>query len=608
MKKKVFIFALTLTALIAKPGYGQVGIGTMEPDKTAALDVVSPKSKEPLGMLIPRMNQEDRDKIQEPANGLLIFNTDEECINSFNADDNEWKSLCGGVAKSAYVTGCDDITVNGAYVKDSPLNSTNYLTVTVVVTKAGAYTISASTNNGYGFNASGTFLNEGKQQVVLQGQGKPGIVNTTPGDIVAISYNGAASVPCLAVTIPVLPPTANFSLSCGTAKFSGAYLKGKALTPDNKVTFTVNVSNIDNGGSWAVTSNTVNGISFAGSGVFTSSGSNTIELQGTGTPLGVDPITLTFTTNSGDGVATCNATVNIAIRPMTVLALGTNNSYSYTMFYKATGTTVRVGYDMVMDNNNFGTLPNSTVKFGDGTDTWKIHPTSGAPGATAVRAALNGTAPPDIVLIAVGWVVPDAATMSAFVDYLKKGGVVLMYCEDLYLIQAMLNAILETGTTITSAANGNSAGARYLLPIMNNDPLINGPFGNVGGMYWGEDASTTYTINNLPATAPVTVYTTATGTVSGSGRPTMLRHNTLSFIWVGDGGFNSSYNLTSDQVSPFYVSQTAPYIPLAKPIQYNGGNGNNGAGPVINAIFSANALAWAIQQAQDYGINSGGNN
>ena len=602
MKKIVLTFVMMLLAFITNFMYAQVGIGTMTPDKSAALDVTwDSAASRPLGALIPRMGEEDRGKIIEPANGLLIFNTDEDCINAYDAVNNEWKSLCGGVSKSTFTVNCDKITVNGAYVKDSPLNSTNYLTVTVDVQKAGAYTILATTENGYGFNASGTFLNAGVQQVVLLGQGKPDLVNTSPGDIVTMLYNGATPVSCLTVVIPVLPPTADYSLSCGTAKFEGAYLKGKPLTSSNKVTFNVNVSNIDNGGSWAVTSNTVNGIFFSGSDVFTRTGSHTIELQGTGTPLGADPITLTFTTNSGDGVATCNATVNIATRPMSVLALGTTDAASYTMFTRTTASPY-CGYDMVWDKNNFGTLPNSTVKFGDGDNTWILHPSSGGPSAATVQGILNGTEPPDIVIIAVGWVSSSAATVNALVNYLNKGGVLLMYCEDAYLSQNLLNALFGTGATITCTASGNSGGSRYLLPTRNNDPLINGPFGNVGGQYWGEDASTTLVVRNLPTSAPVMVYTTATGTVSGSGLPTLLRHNTLSFMWAGDGGFNSCYMLASATISPFYVSQTPPYIPLAKS-QFSGGNGDNGAGPVINAIFSANALAWAIQQAETNGIN-----
>jgi hypothetical protein len=55
--------------------YGQknnVGIGTSVPDQSALLDLSS-NSK---GLLIPRMSLSQRSSIQNPANGLLIYQSD----------------------------------------------------------------------------------------------------------------------------------------------------------------------------------------------------------------------------------------------------------------------------------------------------------------------------------------------------------------------------------------------------------------------------------------------------------------------------------------------------------------------------------------------------
>ena len=54
----------------------QVGIGTTSPDQSAILDVTSDNK----GMLIPRMNTTERDNIIDPANSLLIYNTDSDEI------------------------------------------------------------------------------------------------------------------------------------------------------------------------------------------------------------------------------------------------------------------------------------------------------------------------------------------------------------------------------------------------------------------------------------------------------------------------------------------------------------------------------------------------
>ncbi|MCL2598242.1 MAG: hypothetical protein FWD66_11470, partial [Paludibacter sp.] len=200
MKKIEVLFILVLTALFTNPVFCQVGIGTMVPDKSAALDV---KSSE-LGMLIPRMSETERDNINNPANGLLIFNTTEGCLNSYDKDNDQWNSLCGGVAKSVFTVDCDSdkIDVYGAYMQGGNLNSSNYMTMTVDVTKAGAYTLSATTTNGYGFYATGTFLSTGPQQVILSGQGSP--TNESAGDAISIAVNGV-DWDCGSATPKVIP-------------------------------------------------------------------------------------------------------------------------------------------------------------------------------------------------------------------------------------------------------------------------------------------------------------------------------------------------------------------------------------------------------------------
>jgi hypothetical protein len=324
-----------------------------------------------------------------------------------------------------------------------------------------------------------------------------------------------------------------------------------------------------------------------------------------GTPTGTDPITLTFTTNSGDGAATCTATVNIAIPPMTILGLGTQGGFDYD--FLGVGTPQ---YKMLMDQNNFGTLPASTVKFGDGTTTWKIDPLSGATyTSTALVNDLGGSTPPDIIII--GYPFNDDATgtfSAALTTYLKKGGVVLSFLqngESVYLNQFLLHDIFGAGANVN--INGGAAGTRYLFPNMPTDPVINGPFGNLGGAYWGEDASVTNTVTGLPTDGTVIVYTTSPDG-AGTGLPTMFRHSTLSWIWAGDGGFNSQdgVSLTNTTICPFYISQSSPYIPMPKPVQYTSGatTSGGGAGPVSNSIFTANALAWALNQAMINGINA----
>src|SRR5688572_13310740 len=74
----------------------------------------------------------------------------------------------------ADITGtCTGTTIGGTYKKDTSLNASHYVDVTVLVNSAGGYTISTDTLNGYYFRGSGTFSATGSQVVRLNGSGKP---------------------------------------------------------------------------------------------------------------------------------------------------------------------------------------------------------------------------------------------------------------------------------------------------------------------------------------------------------------------------------------------------------------------------------------------------
>ena len=64
----------------------QVGIGTTNPDASSVVDMVSTDK----GLLSPRMTKTERDEIQNPATGLLIYNTSNSRFNYYNAG---WKDF-----------------------------------------------------------------------------------------------------------------------------------------------------------------------------------------------------------------------------------------------------------------------------------------------------------------------------------------------------------------------------------------------------------------------------------------------------------------------------------------------------------------------------------
>lgn len=168
--------------------------------------------------------------------------------------------------------------VSGTYYKDTTLKTSNYVDISVQVDTAGSYTISSDTVNGYHFKATGTFSATGTQVIRLLGGGKPLATGT---NIFTVTYNGTTCEFSVNVTLPA-GLAAVFTINCTTPVLAGTYQAGTALTSANTVTLNVNVTAI---GPWSVTTGAaVNGVTFSGTGTFTTTGSQTIVLTASGTP------------------------------------------------------------------------------------------------------------------------------------------------------------------------------------------------------------------------------------------------------------------------------------------------------------------------------------
>lgn len=80
-------------------GQNNVGIGTLNPNPSAILDIQS-NSK---GVLIPRMDSTQRRIISNPANGLLVYDSDYGCFYFYQ--NSAWKSLCDNTPGPMGATG-----------------------------------------------------------------------------------------------------------------------------------------------------------------------------------------------------------------------------------------------------------------------------------------------------------------------------------------------------------------------------------------------------------------------------------------------------------------------------------------------------------------------
>lgn len=135
----ILIFSLNHAVLIAQEN---VGIGTTSPDNTSILELRSTTQ----GFLVPRMSTAQRTAISSPADGLLIYNTDNDRFEYYNAGLTQWFGLIGAAGgitfdlitagtntNQALVIGANsslDVTGNGRIVA-TEYNGTGSVTANV---------------------------------------------------------------------------------------------------------------------------------------------------------------------------------------------------------------------------------------------------------------------------------------------------------------------------------------------------------------------------------------------------------------------------------------------------------------------------------------------
>lgn len=155
-----------------------VGIGTSQPDQSAVLDIQSADK----GLLIPRMNLEQRNAISNPADGLLIYQTTDK--NGFYYfDSKSWKPLTENEAKSVATLDANGWALDGnasatankaAATASSFIGTPGNVPINFRIGSVSAGTVDPRTNKQntfLGFNAG----NAGVTYVGANGNGNVGV-------------------------------------------------------------------------------------------------------------------------------------------------------------------------------------------------------------------------------------------------------------------------------------------------------------------------------------------------------------------------------------------------------------------------------------------------
>lgn len=143
--------------------------------------------------------------------------------------------------------------------------------------------------------------------------------------------------------------------SCTSGTLSGTYQAGTAMNSSNTVVLALNVTQT---GSWVANTNTINGVTFSGSGVFTATGAQNITLTATGTPVAGGTFGFTFSL----GASTCT-------RNITFAGLPACPTPSAMVLASSAGLNIQTGGNSTFSISSGGT-PNTSIA-------WNIAPTAG---------------------------------------------------------------------------------------------------------------------------------------------------------------------------------------------------------------------------------------
>jgi hypothetical protein len=216
-------------------------------------------------------------------------------------------SIAKGSLRSNDSDECLPKTVAGAYVAKKVLNDSNFIEVEINVLKAGSYTISTETINGYSFKATGNVTATGSNTIKLKGQGTPTSSGTN-------TFTVRFDTTFCYIQVVVLPEgnggTAVFTLqgsgsNCLDANIQGIYMKNTPVTINNKVVLKVNVTTI---GTYSISTSTINGITFSGTGTFATTGVQTVTVNASGTPVNMGNTVVTVAA----GTSSCTFTLLVA--------------------------------------------------------------------------------------------------------------------------------------------------------------------------------------------------------------------------------------------------------------------------------------------------------
>jgi hypothetical protein len=221
---------------------------------------------------------------------------------------------------------CASTKVNGNYVVNIDVDTSNYLELQLNFVKAGAFIVKSDTVNGYYFRSANFVANTGVITIKLKANGKPLVVGVNKFKIKFDKSECEVSITVLNVP----PPPSNiFTIDCSNIIVAGNYFATVPLSNANKVALQISASRA---GPYSFTTNIVNGVSFTASGIFPAAGTYMIDLLAstTNNPTAATPTGAPAVYTIVGGITPCTFSIDYAAAPVaftvncsTILVSGT---------------------------------------------------------------------------------------------------------------------------------------------------------------------------------------------------------------------------------------------------------------------------------------------
>ncbi|WP_255555258.1 hypothetical protein [Flavobacterium sp. NKUCC04_CG] len=510
--------------------------------------------------------------IELTANGKPV----QSGVNLFNLSTNaQTTTNCSNipveVANVKYTADCSLAVVQGDFMQDVAVNTNNAIKLTVDVQATGQTVIQTNTVSGISFTSGPINLDRlGTQDIVLKASGTPTVNGTldfeltgTPGLI------DSCTIKVLVNAQPI-----SYTMSCSSIEMKGLYSPEISMNNENTMVIEVRVLYP---GDYSISTNAVNGISFSGSGVFSTRGSQKVILKATGTPVSGGSFNYTITSNSTAGGTSCTKSVEFLYRTMKVLGMGSG------IYQPATASSNNTSKGILQSKANFG--PNGTIKVQD-----IVIINGGTSQGNSIKELINNH---NIDIIVIGYDYrPNRATNDILLDFIrnKKGVLIQGQENDNGGIEDLINRI--SNSTVTKISGWGASAYNPHTGI--TDPILEGPFGNLVGKGGGGDLNNSYYVTTYPRNMK--------NLMSQAGEPTkawLLKHESLGYVFIGDAGWLAGDSSNSSTgIWPAAISATG--LPVGKPYA--------GDTVVYNSVIYANIMAWAIKYIQentvsDYKIN-----